>query len=275
MSAASWAAYLTSLPGRIIGSLGPTKRDLAPVGSHTYYEPAQEKELIRNWVGWLAECVGLPSGYAAGSVQGRLDALEGTAAAFMNDPDYYFFSDNFDGSGVDTLYWDGGGVSLPGLNDDPPGLKLLYSAELLAQFTRNLWKRSKQPHVRCRVMVHDPIPAGSGFSIGWRDNDGHVNAEVRFNPTMPSIEGVRASNGNGGTVATAIGGWVEDTAHLVDFWIDGTYHLWVKLDSAAAVDCGIVFNDDLSHLEIWGPHEDANPGYTVVSALRTWSGWGP
>lgn len=87
MPAIDWS-MLTALPRRIIGSLGPTKADLAPVKNHTFYEPAAEANLSRNWIGWLAEAVGLPLSYSSTSLQGRMDAVD--------DPDVMFWIDRFE-----------------------------------------------------------------------------------------------------------------------------------------------------------------------------------
>jgi hypothetical protein len=80
MACGDWS-MLTALPRRIIGSLGPTKADLATLSNHTFFCSAAELNLIRNCIGWLMEAVGLPSGYAPDSIQGRLDTLEADRAA--------------------------------------------------------------------------------------------------------------------------------------------------------------------------------------------------
>jgi hypothetical protein len=230
MSAASWAAYLTSLPGRIIGSLGPTKRDLAPVGSHTYYEPAQEKELIRNWVGWLAECVGLPSGYAAGSVQGRLDALEGTAAE-------YRFDDFFDQeNGVpDPLHWDVSGAGVVLSTDPGGGVKIPLDASDFLERGAYLWTREQRQRVWCSVTLGG---APSAFCpLIWFVDSGGTNAwGIEFKPAANEVVIFNETGGSG--VETHLGTFVVDTEFALFFEVREDGHVWATMNNGTEVDGG-------------------------------------
>lgn len=281
MSTADWE-HLTQLPRRVIGSLGPEKADLEVSGDYTYRTHAVEENLIRDWDGFLAEAVGLPVGYAAGSIQGRLDALEASAGDFMTDPDRYYYADNFDQASKtapDPRYWSAGGVDIPGLCDDPPGIEFLHHGadpgELLAAIERLIHKKSHQLHMRFRVLVDDAMPAGSQLLIRFATTDGWTSAGVAFRQVDSKIKGIRLIDGAGATAETDVGTWTQDTSHLVHLWLDAAGKLWVSIDGAAGVDCGVVFGDYPNAVELWGPYDAVGTGRTVVSAFRLWSDWTP
>lgn len=295
MSVADWASLLTELPRRIIGSLGPTKRDLAPVGSHTYYEPATEKELIRNWVGWLSELCGLPSGYAAGSLQGRLDALEaGGESLDLMDPKVHFRADDFDNwTALSSPGWDnGGGVDPWTVNTDElrAGLSAAFADECLMQ-TAAMYLVDHELEVRCVVRVDAwDSSVGSCFVCTLRDaENNYIVAGVRIwdygTEGVPPlinrrIEGIVGDN-FGTVTETDLGTFADDTNYEIrwrlDFISPGVVKLYVSVNGAAEVDCGTPDSPIAPgcYLSIVAPHVDAGSGTFYLNQLRRKANWDP
>jgi hypothetical protein len=271
MSASDWIASLTSLPRRIIGSLGPTKRDLAPIGSHTYYEPATEKEIMRNWLGWLAELCGLPSGYAATSLQGRLDALE----VATDDPHAFIFREPFIGAKDAPLGAPWGTI---GGNDwQYSGTRgggawaTLDDAKLAALLA--VLHRSQAPRVRLSVVVTKS--PGTGVQFEFVSDDGHeafgVRLETESGTKLPLIRAF-IRTGDTETVTNTIGMWVANAEQDLDLVVSAAGACTVALAGGTPVALGTLADVDVQFLMITAA-DGAGGGIVRARAMLATADW--
>lgn len=221
MARLNWS-MLTSLPRRIIGSLGPTKADLATVSNHTFFCSAAELNLIRNWIGWLGEAVGLPTGYAADSLQGRLDALEEA------DPDAFSVVDHMVFEHPFWLTSSGSPAQASSLTKGWYLFALDGGVAQRRESASSSFQRAFGPSIEARLLC-DGMPGGTnGCGIGFRQMGGGDGWGVRIQPTGKMQ--IWITNGGGTDTYELPGIYVVSTEITFRVYVEGLESVTVQVN---------------------------------------------
>lgn len=282
----------TTLPTCTPGSLGGPKLDRRPFIDPKKDDSAAEVMLRNACIEELFRRMGLSSGAAAGSVEARLLALEAAGGGSLDlmNPQLHFRADDFDDwTALSTPGWDnGGGVDpweiIGGLRG---GLRAPFADTCLMQ-TPPIYARDQYPHVRfiCKVDAWDTSIGSQFQSVLRLLSDDSIQAGVRIydygsEGTPPQlfrrIEGI-VTDGMGGVTATDCGVFSDATYYDIHWWIEmvgGSVKLFVSVNGATAIDCGVVMGADDAYLSVAGPHVALGTANFFLYQMRRKAIWTP
>lgn len=288
----------TSLPTCTVGSLGGPKIDRRTAIDPKRDESAAEIMLRNACIEELFRRVGLSAGWADGTVEARLAALEsgggGGESLDLLDPKVHFRADDFDDwTALSTPGWDNGGGSDPWTVNTTgvrAGLTAAFADECLMK-TAAIYLVDHEVEVRCIVRVDAwDSSVGSCWVCALYDaeND-YIVAGVRIwdygtegaPPQLNRrIEGIVGDN-FGAVSSTDLGAFADDTHYEIrwrlDFISPGVVKLYASVNGAAEVDCGTPDSPIAPgcYLSIVAPHVDAGSGTFYLNQLRRKANWDP
>ena len=290
MDLSEWSSRLTALAHRVINSLGPTKADLEITNDFTYRAPAVEQNLIRDICGYALQVIGLPSGYPADSIQGRLDALEaGGGALDLMDPKVHFRAEDFDTwTALSSPGWDNSGGVDPwavgtGLRG---GMIAAHSSQCFMAQDAYRHHDKQEPTVRFYV-ESTLVPVNARFLCAWYDIDDNLVCGVQIKNYGPEgmapdiMTRVQAVYRDTGGVQQRVDlaaysdGTVLKVSIRIEYTIDGS-SFFVSLGDGAETECGpVAVVETGMRLAAYGPYEALASGTTWFGQLRLKGTWDP
>jgi hypothetical protein len=219
------------------GPTGPT----GPAGEYTAGDGIDiTDDVISVTPETLARLVPDPNDVPAGDILsiGSL-GMEWTEPGILGDT--YIFNENFDSlvsgaAGVpDPEYWSGGGTIVDGPRG---GLRLPLDAATTITRGLYLWTQAQMPKARFRVLLTGDPGGDTHAFLHFRDSGGTNHFGVCFELTAVKIRGFVVTGGV--PVLTNVDNWVSMTEYAIKVEVREDYHLWIQVNWAAAVDCGLI-----------------------------------